>query len=343
MELTFTTYRIKLNHTFGISRSAYDWYDIVYIFIKDGEIIGRGEAAPSLRYNESTERILSILKQKIKLPVDCSNRDEIWNFILPQLKEVKALEAAFSMALWDWWGQKCEKPVFELLNIKTDEIPLTSFTIAIGELDEIGQKIDEADPYHILKVKLGTPKMDKEIMTEIRRHTDKVIRIDANEGWEPETALGFTKWLADQNVEFVEQPFPADQLDHSAALKDKSPLDIYADENSLDSADIPRISTAFDGINIKLMKCGSLEEGKRMINLARFYDLKIMLGCMVESSVGITAAAHLAGEVDKVDLDGNLLINNDPYLGVKVIDGKLVLPNSNGLGINLNSGSENLL
>ena len=343
MELTFTTYRIKLNHTFGISRSAYDWYDIVYIFIKDGEIIGRGEAAPSLRYNESTERILSILKQKIKLPVDCSNRDEIWNFILPQLKEVKALEAAFSMALWDWWGQKCEKPVFELLNIKTDEIPLTSFTIAIGELDEIGQKIDEADPYHILKVKLGTPKMDKEIMTEIRRHTDKVIRIDANEGWEPETALGFTKWLADQNVEFVEQPFPADQLDHSAALKDKSPLDIYADENSLDSTDIPRISTAFDGINIKLMKCGSLEEGKRMINLARFYDLKIMLGCMVESSVGITAAAHLAGEVDKVDLDGNLLINNDPYLGVKVIDGKLVLPNGNGLGINLNSGVENLL
>jgi len=343
MDLTFTTYRIKLNHTFGISRSAYDWYDIVYIFIKDGEIIGRGEAAPSLRYNESTERILSILKQKIKLPVDCSNRDEIWNFILPQLKEVKALEAAFSMALWDWWGQKCEKPVFELLNIKTDEIPLTSFTIAIGELDEIGQKIDEADPYHILKVKLGTPKMDKEIMTEIRRHTDKVIRIDANEGWEPETALGFTKWLADQNVEFVEQPFPADQLDHTAALKDKSPLDIYADENSLDSTDIPRISTAFDGINIKLMKCGSLEEGKRMINLARFYDLKIMLGCMVESSVGITAAAHLAGEVDKVDLDGNLLINNDPYLGVKVIDGKLVLPNGNGLGINLNSGVENLL
>ena len=343
MELTFTTYRIKLNHTFGISRSAYDWYDIVYIFIRDGEIVGRGEAAPSLRYNESAERILSILKQKIKLPVDCSNREKIWNFILPQLKEVKALEAAFSMALWDWWGQKCEKPVFELFNMKTDEMPLTSFTIAIGELDEIGQKIDEADPYHILKVKLGTPKLDKEIMTEIRRHTDKVIRIDANEGWEPETALGFTKWLADQNVEFVEQPFPADQLDHSAALKDKSPLDIYADENSLDSADIPRISTAFDGINIKLMKCGSLEEGKRMINLARFYDLKIMLGCMVESSVGITAAAHLAGEVDKVDLDGNLLINNDPYLGVKVIDGKLVLPNSNGLGINLNSGSENLL
>ena len=343
MELIFTTYRIHLNHTFGIARSAHDWYDIILIYLKDGEIMGRGEAAPSLRYNESTERILSVLKQKVKLPDDCSNRDIIWNYILPQLKGINALEAAFSMALWDWWGQKCEKPVFNLMDFKTEKLPLTSFTIAIGELDEIGQKIDEADPYPILKVKLGTPTMDRDIMTEIRRHTDKVIRIDANEGWEPETALELTKWLADQNVEFVEQPFPADQLDKTAALKAKSPLDIYADENSINSADIPQIAHAFDGINIKLMKCGSLEEGKRMINLARFYDMKIMLGCMVETSVGITAAAQLAGEVDKVDLDGNLLINNDPYLGVKVEEGRLVLPNGNGLGLKLNSDSENLL
>ena len=343
MELTFTTYRIHLNHTFGIARSANDWYDIIFIYLKDGEIIGRGEAAPSLRYNESTERILSILKQKVKLPEDCSNRDLIWNHILPQLKGINALEAAFSMALWDWWGQKCAKPVFEFIDMKTEEMPLTSFTIAIGELDEIGQKIDEAGPYHILKVKLGTPTMDKDIMMEIRQHTDKVIRIDANEGWEPETALELTKWLADQNVEFVEQPFPADQLDKTATLKAKSPLDIYADENSINSMDIPQIAHSFDGINIKLMKCGSLEEGKRMINLARFYDMKIMLGCMVESSVGITAAAQLAGEVDKVDLDGNLLINNDPYLGIKVEDGRLVLPNGNGLGLKLNSDSESLL
>ena len=298
MELTFKTYRIQLNHTFGIARSAHDWYDIIFIFLKDGNIIGRGEAAPSLRYNESTERILSVLKQKVKLPEDCSSRDVIWNYVLPQLKGIKALEAAFSMALWDWWGQKCDQPVSELLDMKTDKMPLTSFTIAIGELNEIEQKIDEAAPYHILKVKLGTPKMDKDIMSEIRRHTDKVIRIDANEGWEQETALDLTKWLADQNVEFVEQPFPAD---------------------------------------ITLMKCGALVAGKRMLNLARFHELKIMLGCMVESSVGITAAAQLAGEVDKVDLDGNLLINNDPYNGVLVEDGRLVLPNGNGLGISLNS------
>ena len=335
MELTFTTYRIQLHHTFGIARSANDWYDVVFIYLKDRNLIGRGEAAPSLRYNESTERILSVLKQKVRFPEDCSNRDVIWNYVLPQLKGIKALEAAFSMALWDWWSQKNEKSVSEYLGMARTEMPITSFTIAIGDLDEIGQKIEEAQPYTILKVKLGTPNMDREIMTEIRRHTDKVIRIDANEGWQPETAHHFCHWLADQNVEFVEQPFPADQLEYTAALKEKSPLDIYADENSMDSADIPLIAHAFDGINIKLMKCGSLEEGKRMMNLARFHDLKIMLGCMVESSVGITAAAQLAGKVNAADLDGNLLINNDPYRGVTVEDGRLVLPEGYGLGLSL--------
>ena len=343
MEIAFTTYRIQLKHTFGIARSAHNWYDIVYIFIQDGDIIGRGEAAPSLRYNESTERILSVLKQKVKLPEDCSHRETIWNFILPQLDGIKALEAAFSMALWDWWGQKCEKPIHELLEMDTSKIPLTSFTIAIGDLDEIAQKIEEAAPYQILKVKLGTPDLDKDIIREIRKETDKLIRIDANEGWNYETALDMCKWLADRNVEFIEQPFQADQLGESARLMESSPLPLYADENSINSFDIPNIAHAFDGINIKLMKCGSIEEGKRMINLAKFPDMKIMLGCMVESSVGITAAAQLAGEVDAADLDGNLLINNDPYLGVKVIDGRLELENGKGMGIRLNSDSEYLL
>ena len=283
------------------------------------------------------------LKQKVKLPEDCTQRESIWNHVLPQLNGIKALEAAFSMALWDWAAQKQQKSVFDLLELNTDKMPLTSFTIAIGELSEIGQKIEEAAPYSILKVKLGTPNLDKEIMVEIRKHTDKLIRIDANEGWNPETALDLTKWLADQNVEFIEQPFPADQLENTAVLKSKSPLDIYADENSINSADIPKIINAFDGINIKLMKCGSLEEGKRMINLARFYDMKIMLGCMVESSVGISAAAQLAGEVDKVDLDGNLLINNDPYVGVSIKDGRIVLPEGTGLGLTVNSSSDNII
>ena len=337
MELDYAVYRIHLNHTFGISRSKNDWYDIIIIFLIDGEFIGRGEAAPSIRYNESSDRILSVLRNKVTLPDNCLDREMIWNHILPKCEGIKALEAAFSMALWDWWGQKKQKPISELLSIDNSNLPLTSYTIAIGDLDEIGQKIEEAEPYSILKVKLGTPNNDKEIIKEIRKLTDKLIRVDANEGWDYDNALKMCNWLAEQNIEFVEQPFPASKLEQTKILKDNSPLDIYADENSVSSNDIYDIKEAFDGINIKLMKCGSLEEGKKMIILARQFDLKIMLGCMVETSIGITAASHLAGEVDVADLDGNLLINNDPYIGVKVIDGKLTLPRSNGAGIQLNS------
>ena len=204
-------------------------------------------------------------------------------------------------------------------------------------MDEIGSKLEDAESYSILKVKLGTPKIDKEIINEVRRHTDKLIRVDANEGWAKDDALEMSFWLADRNVEFIEQPFPAKDLKASIELKKKSPLEIFADENSMDSNDIYPIRHAFHGINIKLMKCGSLEEGKKMINIARENGLKVMLGCMVETSVGITNASHLAGEVDFVDLDGNLLIKNDPYSGVVVNDGRLVLPKSGGSGVTLNS------
>ena len=343
MEIDHKIYRIELKHTFGISRSKNDWYDIVIIYINDGSIIGRGEAAPSVRYNESTDQIISVLNNSIQLPEDCSDRQEIWDFIYPQLQGIRALEAGLSMALWDWWGQKLGKPLFELLNVDVSNMPLTSFTISIGQLDEIGPKVEEADPYSILKVKLGTPARDKEIIREVRKYTDKLIRVDANEGWEKDSAFEMSKWLADQNVEFIEQPFPAKDLHASAELKQRSPLEIYADENSLVSKDIKEIRHAFHGINIKLMKCGSLEEGKKMIDMARFYDLKIMLGCMVETSVGITAASHLAGEVDVADLDGNLLIENDPYSGVQIKDGRLVLSELFGSGLKLNSGVKGML
>ena len=139
MELDYKVYRIHLNHTFGLSRSKNDWYDIIILYLIDGEFVGRGEAAPSVRYNESSDRILSVLKNKITLPDDCSDREIIWNHILPDLEGIKALEAAFSMALWDWWGQKKEKPISELLSLDCSNLPLTSYTIAIGDLDQIGQ------------------------------------------------------------------------------------------------------------------------------------------------------------------------------------------------------------
>ena len=336
MEIDHKVYRIELKHTFGISRSENEWYDVLFIYIKDGSIIGRGEAAPSVRYDETIQKIIPIIKNSIRLPDDLTDRKTIWEFIRPQLMGIKALEAGFSMALWDWWGQKIGRPIFELLSVKSKMLPLTSYTISIGGFDELGPKLEEAKPYSILKVKLGTPKMDKEIITEIRRHTEKLIRVDANEGWTEDVALEMSFWLADRNVEFIEQPFPAKDLNSSIELKKKSPLEIFADENSLNSNDIKSIRHAFHGINIKLMKCGSLEEGKKMIDVARENGLKVMLGCMVETSVGITNASHLAGEVDFVDLDGNLLIKNDPYVGAIIKNGRLVLPKDNGSGVQLN-------
>ena len=343
MKISYSKFRIHLRHTFGISRSRNDWYDIAFIYIIDGNIIGRGEVAPSLRYNESIEKVLSILNKGIKLPKNQTDRGKIWDSIKPQLCGIKSLEAAFSMALWDWWSQLNKVPLYEILNMNGENLPLTSYTISIGNLNEIAEKVDHARFCSILKVKLGTPSLDKSIIKEIRNHTDKLIRVDANEGWDLETAIEMTRWLDGQNVEFIEQPFPANNLYQNFELKKKSPLEIIADETSLSSEDIPKIKHYFDGINIKLMKCGSIEEAQKMIKTAKSYGLKIMLGCMVESSLGITAAAHLSSDVDYADLDGNMLISNDPYEGIKIKNGQIVLNKKSGLGVTLKSKNRNLL
>ena len=196
----------------------------------------------------------------------------------------------------------------------------------------------------ILKVKLGTPNNDKEIIRKIRAKTDKLIRIDANEGWDYGMAKNMAFWLADRNVEFIEQPFSAVNLKDTKRLKSISPLPLIADENSISSNDLNGLVDFFDGINIKLMKCGSFDEALKMIGLAKKLKFKIMLGCMVESSVGITAAAHLSSACDFIDLDGNLLIKDDPYDGVKIEDGHLKLSSlKEGLGLNLKQKKFGLL
>ena len=248
------------------------------------------------------------------------------------------------MAIWDWYGQKENKAVYDILKFNVRTLPRTSYTIAIGDIKELDEKIELSLPYSILKVKLGTPKNDKEIIRQIRLKTDRLIRVDANEGWALDTAKEMSYWLAERNVEFIEQPFPADRLNDTALLREISPLPLYADENSIDSADISKIAGVFDGINIKLMKCGGIDEALVMIKIAKRLNMKIMLGCMIESSVVITAAAQLASEVDAVDLDGNLLINNDPYKGVEVNDGRLKLSSENiGMGLSLVNQRKGLL
>ena len=335
MNLDYTTYRIICSHPFGISRSTHTYYDIVYIYISDGEYIGRGEAAPSVRYDESTNQIITHLKSIDNIDNNL-NLEEGAFWCKKNSNGISSLEAALSTAWLDLWTKKNNRRISTYFNSGKNML-YTSFTIAIGDLDLIPKKIEEAKLYNILKIKLGINEQhDKNIIKLIRKATDKIIRVDANEGWDLDTGKKMCKWLADHNVEFVEQPFKAQNLGDTAKLRDVSPLPLIADENSIKSSNIPDIAHAFDGINIKLMKCGSLFEAKKMIDLARKYDMKIMLGCMVESSIGITAMSNLSPQVDFADLDGNLLIDNDPYIGVKVVDGKLKLPSGDGLGLTLN-------
>tara|TARA_Y100000994_G_scaffold86254_1_gene71382 strand:- start:978 stop:2018 length:1041 start_codon:yes stop_codon:yes gene_type:complete len=335
MNLDYTTYRIICSHPFGISRSTHTYYDIVYIYISDGEYIGRGEAAPSVRYDESTNQIITHLKSIDNIDNNL-NLEEGAFWCKKNSNGISSLEAALSTAWLDLWTKKNNRRISGYFNSGKNML-YTSFTIAIGDLDLIPKKIEEAKSYNILKIKLGINEQhDKNIIKLIRKETDKIIRVDANEGWDLDTGKKMCKWLADHNVEFVEQPFKAQNLGDTAKLRDVSPLPLIADENSIKSSNIPDIAHAFDGINIKLMKCGSLFEAKKMIDLARKYDMKIMLGCMVESSIGITAMSNLSPQVDFADLDGNLLIDNDPYIGVKVVDGKLKLPSGDGLGLTIN-------
>ena len=335
MNLDYTTYRIICSHPFGISRSTHTYYDIVYIYISDGEYIGRGEAAPSVRYDESTNQIITHLKSIDNIDNNL-NLEEGAFWCKKNSNGISSLEAALSTAWLDLWTKKNNRRICTYFNSGKNML-YTSFTIAIGDLDLIPKKIEEAKSYNILKIKLGINEQhDKNIIKLIRKETDKIIRVDANEGWDLDTGKKMCKWLADHNVEFVEQPFKAQNLGDTAKLREVSPLPLIADENSIKSSNIPDIAHAFDGINIKLMKCGSLFEAKKMIDLARKYDMKIMLGCMVESSIGITAMSNLSPQVDFADLDGNLLIDNDPYIGVKVVDGKLKLPSGDGLGLTLN-------
>lgn len=335
MVLDYTTYRLDCKRPFTISRSSNSHYDRVFIYLEQDCIVGRGEAAPSERYNESTVQISDILKEGIRLPKNISDIEEVIDLFDDYTRGIKAFRSACVNALLDWWTLKNQQSITDYFNIDNKNNTPTSYTIAISNLSDLKEKIEETKEYKIIKIKLGTDK-DKEIIREIRKHTNKKIRVDANEAWNLDTAVEICNWLAEKNVELVEQPLPERELDKMSELKAHSPLPLIADENCHNSKDIEKLVDGFNGINIKLAKCGGLDEAMRMINLAKKYKLKIMLGCMIESSLGITAIGQLASEADYLDIDGNLLIKNDPYCGIKINCGIPKIPNAYGMGIELN-------
>lgn len=334
MLLRYQTFELKLRHPFKITRGVRTSNWVVLIEIEYEGFIGYGESSPSQRYGENIETVKNFLSK-----VDLSKFDDPFKLeeILSYIDSIEpgntSAKAGIDIALHDLVGKLLNVPIYRLLGLNKDNTPLTSFTIGIDEPEVIERKVKEAEEYPILKVKLGLEN-DEEIIRTIRKVTDKPIRVDANEGWKTkEIALEKIKWLQDEGVEFIEQPMPAHDLDAVAWLRDKVDIPIIADENCIRLYDVPILGKAYDGINIKLMKCTGIREAIKMIHTARAMNMKVMVGCMIESSVGITAGAHISPLVDFADLDGNLLITNDPFNGVKVRNGKLILPDEPGLGV----------
>jgi L-alanine-DL-glutamate epimerase-like enolase superfamily enzyme len=240
--------------------------------------------------------------------------------------------AALSAALHDLVGKRLGAPLYRLWGLDPAKAPRSTFTIGLDTAERMRQKVREAEPYPILKVKLGTDR-DIEILKTIRSATDKELRVDANCGWTVKQAIRMLPVLEEFGVKALEQPLVAEDLDGLAEISRRSSIPVIADESCETAADIPRLVGKVDGINIKLAKCGSLREALRMIALARAHHMTVMVGCMIESSLGITAAAHFTPLVDLVDLDGAALLAEDPFIGATIEGGQVRLPSGPGLGV----------
>jgi L-alanine-DL-glutamate epimerase-like enolase superfamily enzyme len=327
-------YEVKLKHAWGLSRGTWTVRRNVLVKIERDGVTGFGEGAPIPRYNESAESALSFIeKAKPILEKDLWEYYERWKEIDSLSPGEHAGKAALDMAILDWVCKKLNVPLYRFLGLNKEKTPITTFSIGIDEVEVMKEKVKEAKDFPIYKIKVGT-KDDKKIIEGIREVTDKPLRVDANEGWKSkEEALEMINWMAEKGVEFIEQPLPASMLEEQAWLKERSKIPIFADESLMTSSDIPKIANAFHGINIKLMKCGGIQEAIRMVAMARAFGLKVMLGCMIETSCGITAGASISPLFDYVDLDGNLLIINDPFKGVETSRGRLILSEKPGLGL----------
>ncbi len=327
--------RLDLKHAWTLSRNTSTYKENIWVTLSADGVEGIGEAAPNVRYTETPQSTIDFL-EKARPVVESA---DLWKYrdlqqqIALLAEGQTAAKAALDIAVMDWVGKKLGVPLYRLWGLDRSKVPVTTFTIGIDTPEIMQQKVKEAEAFPVLKIKVGTAE-DRRNVEAIRKVTQKPLRVDANEGWKSkEQALENIQWLTGQGVEFVEQPMPAANLEDMRWLRERVSLPLVADESVKRAGDIPRLAEAFHGINIKLMKSGGPQEALRMIQLAQSLGLKVMLGCMIESSVAIAAAAHLAPMADWLDLDGNLLIAADPYAGLILKDAKWILPTAAGLGV----------
>ena len=336
MKLTAEKLDLRLRHTFRIARGAEDVSQNVLVRLRDGRHLGIGEASPKGYYGQDQANCIRTLKA-IAPRLKRAGVFELENILVDlerRLPHQASARAALDIALHDLLGKRLGVPLWKYWGLDPLKTPQTSYTIGIDTLEKVRQKLEEAARFPVLKIKLGVPG-DMEIIKEVRRLCPKkTLRVDANCGWSVKAAIEKARVLERLDIEFIEQPVPPGDNAKLKRIQDRIGLPLVTDESSLVAADIPPLRGCVRGINIKLVKCGGLREALKMIHTARACGLKIMLGCMIESSVLITAAAHLTPLVDWADLDGNVLITNDPFTGVQLDrNAKLILPAGPGLGV----------
>jgi L-alanine-DL-glutamate epimerase-like enolase superfamily enzyme len=336
LKLSFEPYNLQLKHVFTLAGSSRSTTPVMLTRLEFEGITGYGEASMPPYLGESQEsaaRFLSALN--LQQFTDPFRMDEILEYVDQTAPGNTAAKASIDIALHDLVGKIMGQPWYKIWGLSSEKTPVTSFTIGIDTAEVVRQKVKEAAGFKILKVKLGRD-TDKEMIETIRLVTDVPLCVDVNQGWkDKKMALDMIFWLKEKGIQYVEQPMPKESKDEIAWLTQKSPLPVIADEAVQRLTDVQATIGVYSGINIKLMKCTGMREAHKMMNLARANKMKVMIGCMTETSCAISAAAQLSPLATWADLDGNLLISNDRYSGVKIIDGKITLNDLPGIGISI--------
>jgi len=335
MHLILKSYNLKLRHTFTISRGSYDTQPNLIIELKDREFSGFGETTSNSYYKITVPKMiedLTILKPFIESRSNLTP-EEFWDEMYAHLQHNMFALCALDVAYNDLYARKKGMKLYELWQYDICSNPLTDYTIGLDSIEKMAAKIKEV-PWPIYKIKLGT-KEDIKVISELRKHTDAIFRVDANCGWTVEETLRNAIAFKEKNVEFIEQPMKADDWEAHREVFQKSVLPIIADESCQIQEDVVKCHNHFHGINVKLVKCGGLTSARRMLTQARKLNMKTMVGCMTESSVGISAIAHLLPLLDYVDMDGALLLEEDIATGVTIKDGVVSYSLRNGIGVAL--------
>ena len=334
IKLSFKPYDLQLRHAFTLAESSRTVTPSMLVELEFDGLVGYGEAAMPPYLGESYETATRFLNSAdLGQFNDPFRLDEILGYVDSVAVGNCAAKASIDIALHDLVGKMMQQPWHRIWGFSAEDAPISSMTIGIDTDELLRQKVREAEGFKILKIKLGRSS-DKEMIGTIRSMTDVPLSVDANQGWKNRIqALESIFWLKEQGVVFIEQPMPKSQIDDIAWLTLNSPLPIIADEGVQRLTDLESLRGVYSGINIKLMKCTGMREAHKMLTLARALDMKVMIGCMTETSCAVSAAAQLSPKVDWADLDGNLLISNDAFTGVKIVDGKIQLNGEPGIGV----------